>query len=167
MEPTIKTGSLVFVRPGSNYSVGDIITFKNKLSDDIKNPKLTTTHRINSIEEKDGSVIYATKGDANNAPDLSKTSKDLVLGKVVFMVPYLGYPVGYAKTQTGFVVLIVIPATIIVYSELMNIKEEAKRLVKERAKRKLTPLEKIEVVVGVEEIYVEKGLKRFFKRKHA
>jgi len=136
MEPTIKAGSIIFIRPVEEYGKDDIITFKPSVEADIKNPKATITHRIVNVKEEDGQTLYTTKGDANEDNDFSERNKDLVLGKVLYSVPYLGYPVGFAKTQTGFVLLIVIPATIIVYSEILNIKKELKRISEDKKKKK-------------------------------
>lgn len=164
MQPAIKTGSLVVIKPFDKYENGEVISYKVQPTADIKNPKAVITHRVYEVSQEKGITYYTTKGDANETPDFNKVAKDSVLGKVILNIPLLGYPVGFAKTQTGFVLLIVIPATIIVYSELMNIKNEAKKLIAERRKRKLTPKEKLEVKIGKEEIAAEKGIKKFFKK---
>lgn len=160
MSPAIKTGSLILVTPSPKYAPGDVITYKTKEGVDIKNPKALVTHRIVDTVQKEDGVYYITKGDANNSNDSLEIGNYLVLGKVTASIPYLGYPVGFAKTQTGFIVLIVIPATLIIYSEMITIKNEAKRLLAERKKRKLTPFEKAEVAVGEEVMVVEKSVKR-------
>jgi signal peptidase len=151
MEPAIKKMSVVAIRPENSYQVGDVVTVSEPA-----NPKVSVTHRIVSVEEKDGKILYVTKGDANEDADTEKRPKENVLGEVLFSVPFLGYPVSFAKTRDGLIILIIIPATLIVYSELMNIKKEAKRLILERRKRKLTLVEKAEVEVGEEEIKAER-----------
>ncbi|MCL4366902.1 hypothetical protein M1563_01915, partial [Patescibacteria group bacterium] len=60
------------------------------------------------------------------------------------------------KTPTGFILLVIIPATIIVYSELMNIKNETVKLLAERKRRKLNTSEKIEEKIGEELIKLDK-----------
>lgn len=164
MEPTIKTGSLIISKPFDSYQIGDIITFKSAKDKDIKNPKVTTTHRISEIKNNEDKVEYITKGDANDVVDVEPVSKDLIIGKSFFYIPYLGYPISFAKTKEGLIVLIVIPVTLIIYSEILTIKKEAVRLYKESKKRKLTKMEKIEEEIGEEEIKIEKGLKKFFKK---
>ncbi|MFA5871316.1 MAG: signal peptidase I [Parcubacteria group bacterium] len=128
MEPTIKTGSLIFVKPEADYNVGDIVTRRTT------DPKVTITHRIVSKEEVQGKIAFETKGDANNAPDGEKFTKDGIIGKEIFKVPYVGYPVGYAKTTPGLILLIVIPAVIIIYDEMNKIKDEIKKMVSGRKK---------------------------------
>ena len=118
MQPAFKIGSLVVVKPAGEYGIGDVITFKNAPP--------TTTHRIQNISEG----IYTTKGDANDAPDSEPARREQILGKVVLAVPYAGFPVAFAKSKEGFMLLIVIPATIIIYGEILNIKNEIKKLKK-------------------------------------
>ncbi len=125
MKPKIKTGSLVVVRPLNKYFVNDIITVKTK------DPKKTVTHRLINIKKEGEFTIFETKGDANNAKDFEKIYQKDIIGKVLFSVPYLGYPISYSKTLQGLIFMIIIPATIIIYSEILNIKNEAIRLIKE------------------------------------
>lgn len=121
MQPAIKVGSLVVSQKATDYKVGDVITFKNAPA--------PTTHRIAEIKDS----VYTTKGDANDSADTEPVRQEQILGKVVLSLPYLGYPVSFAKTKEGFIGLIVIPATIIVYSEILNIKNE---IIKLRKKKK-------------------------------
>ncbi len=126
MEPSIKTGSVVIVKNQDTYGLGDIITFTDNPQND------STTHRIIKSEVKDGKEIYTTKGDANQGDDRLTTTSEKILGKVIFDVPYLGYPVSFAKTQYGFIFLIVVPATIIIFSEVLNLKKEILKLIKKK-----------------------------------
>jgi signal peptidase I len=166
MEPSIHTGSIVVSKPSDKYNKGDIITFKGAKDKLAQIPKYTTTHRIYEVTTKDGKEEYVTKGDANNVPDATSASKDLVLGKTIFSIPLLGYPVSFAKTGEGLLILVIIPATLIVYSELINIKNETKGLIEQRRKRKLTLKEKVEVEIGEEEFKVEKWYRRLLRKFH-
>ncbi|MCD6528572.1 signal peptidase I [bacterium] len=122
MEPAIKMGSIVVVKPVNNYKIGDIITFGP-----YNKRKPPTTHRIYDIEVVEGKPVYITKGDANNAPDTREVLKRDIIGKVLFDVPYLGYAVETARKPIGFVLLIIIPAVIIIYDEIRKIVEEVKK----------------------------------------
>lgn len=159
MEPTIKTGSIVIIKPQDNYKKGDIITFQ-----DLNKPKTTITHRLQEIKKGETETVFITKGDANKAPDVNHITKKQILGKTLFSVPYIGFPVNFAKTKEGLILLIIVPAIIIIYSELMNIKNETIRLLKERKERKLTAKEKVEVAIGKEEIAAEKGIKKLWRK---
>lgn len=126
MEPAIKTGSLTFVAPSPSYEVGDIITFKSRVSPESRQNYIVT-HRVESIKEDSGDFYYTTKGDANKEADPLKANKLDVIGKVKNTVPYIGYVIGFAKTKLGFLTLIITPALIIIYSEIFTIYKEFNR----------------------------------------
>ena len=132
MEPTIKTGSVVLVKPLSDYKVGDIITFGP-----ITETLPSTTHRIFSIEKQDGRIVYITKVDANNGPDLKPTEKKDIIGKVFVAIPYFGYVVNFSRTPLGFLVIILAPAAIIIFDEIKNIKNEMTNISKNKKLQQL------------------------------
>jgi signal peptidase len=119
METAVPAGSIVFINNSGAIQKNDIITFRMG-----PGPKLLTTHRVVDIRETRGTVMYQTKGDAVKEPDIELVPAERVAGKVVFSVPFVGYPVAFAKTQMGVIMLVVIPAAIIVYEELKSIWRE-------------------------------------------
>jgi len=119
MEPAIKTGSLVVIKPKEEYRIGEVITFQFK----GKNP---ITHRIVDIEIVDGKPQYITKGDANKSPDARKVKKEEVIGRVLFSIPYLGYLVEGVKKPVGFLIVVIVPAVVIIFDELRKIYKELK-----------------------------------------
>lgn len=118
MSPAIHTGSIVGVQEKQDYEIEDIVTAQMK-----NDPNQTYTHRIIEKENSDESTLYSTKGDANETADPDNISQDLIIGKVFLTIPVIGYPVSFAKTQTGFILMIIIPTIIIVSSEINKIKE--------------------------------------------
>ncbi len=132
MAPAIKMGSIVMVKPVNDYKIGDVVSFGEVTK--IKSP---TTHRINDIKVSGGEPYYITKGDANNAPDQREITKREVIGRVLFSVPYMGYAVDFAKKPVGFMLLILVPATVIIYDEIKKIFGE----IKKRKENKSTKLE--------------------------
>lgn len=132
MEPKLKTGSLVLIKPASEYIIGDVITYKTEAEKDLDNPKNTVTHRVIEKNDSQDPILYTTKGDANNTPDPEPIREELVMGKLALTVPLIGYIVSFAKTQTGLLVLIIVPSTIFVYTELMNIKKEVLNIINKR-----------------------------------
>ena len=122
MEPAIKTGSVVMVKPESDYKIGEVITFGP-----YSKTQAPTTHRIYDIRVAEGQVIYITKGDANNGPDTREIQKKDVIGKVLFDVPFVGYAVYFAKQPLGFTLIIIVPAAIIIFDEIKNIYGEVKK----------------------------------------
>lgn len=139
MTPTLPIGSMVLVREQASYQSGDIITFRLEGRRDA-----VVTHRIVAPagDPDINKIAYRTKGDANEDPDPESIPLDRVIGKVIFSVPYVGLAMGFAKTQMGFIALIVIPATLIIYGEIQNIRKEAVRLVKERQEKKAEKIAK-------------------------
>ena len=50
-------------------------------------------HRIVEIDnDESGNRIFVTKGDNNNGIDLNPVTYDQVVGKVSFIIKYIGYP---------------------------------------------------------------------------
>ena len=89
MQPTIEVGSLGIVHEEKNYKEGDIVTY-------IKDRTLIT-HRIKEIKS-DKEIIV--QGDANNIAD-EPISKDMIEGKIIFTIPYMGSILQILKTPYG------------------------------------------------------------------
>ena len=119
MEPAIKMGSVVLVKPASDYKIGDVITFG-----EISKIKTPFTHRIYEIKVVGSQPVYITKGDANNAPDQREITDKDIIGKVLFDVPYVGYAVDAAKKPFGFALIIIVPAALIIFGEIKKIIQE-------------------------------------------
>lgn len=135
MEPSIKTGSLIVIKKQDTYSVGDIISFNAGGFD-------STTHRVVETEVKGGKEFFFTRGDANQAADRETVSVENISGKIVFILPNLGYLISFTKTQMGFIFLIVVPATIVIFSEILNLKKEILKLIEKRKEKIFLPAEK-------------------------
>jgi signal peptidase len=130
MEPTIPTGSLIFIQKVSgedlvagNNPGGDVVVYcfpNTKITDYFLFAVYDPTpwsHRAVDKQEINGTFYVLTKGDANRYPDqnpLNPTTwvpMDRVIGKVAWFVPYLGYPFLWVKNP--FVVLGVLAVLII------------------------------------------------------
>ncbi len=96
MEPEYPVGSLIYVQrtDRSGINPGDPITF-------MLNEHTAATHRVVEIIQQDGGICYRTKGDANTSADIEPVQEENVIGKPVFMVPYLGYAASYIQTPSG------------------------------------------------------------------
>ena len=98
MEPTISTGSCVFVNTKDrNVSEGDIITFSLSTGE---NTGVFVTHRVNKITDD---WLIQTKGDNNDNPD-GYLEKDAVVGTVIFHIPVLGQVLDFLQSK-GFVLI--------------------------------------------------------------
>ena len=94
MEPVIRIGDMVIVQKQSDYAVGDVVAYRSKTP---------ITHRI--VEKTpDG---YITQGDANNASD-PEIEKNLVIGKVVRIVPNVGNVIFFFQEPLGMLLLILV-----------------------------------------------------------
>lgn len=151
MEPAIETGSLIIITPQKNYRAGDIITFKKDPKASTKITNSMVTHRVyEKVKYSGKDEFYITKGDANNSPDNEPVYFNQIIGKVALNLPYLGYPVGFGKTLTGYILLIIVPATIIIYSEILKLKNEFSILF-ERRNKKETEITKLGIEKGTQD----------------
>lgn len=148
MEPNIKVYDVVIskkVKSPKDIKVGDVITF---ISTSSISKGMTITHRVIEVVETDKGVAYRTKGDNNLSPDTAPAEYSNVIGKVILRVPQLGRVQSFIGTQSGWLIIIVIPALIIIISDILKIfkltgvknkiekiDEDNKRMQKERAKR--------------------------------
>ena len=85
------------------YKRGDVVIFekinKNELSNIPKDSIIIYTkedkniaHRVINAINVDGSVLYETKGDSNNAPDTDLVQIEQIKGVYVFHIKYIGFP---------------------------------------------------------------------------
>ena len=129
MEPAIKTGSIVVIKPASLYGVGDVITF----GEDSRTT-YPTTHRIVSKSEANGEILYQVKGDINEEPDPMSVRESDVIGKVIFTVPNAGYLLDFARQPVGFILLIAFPAALIILNEILDIGKEIRKVIRRKKK---------------------------------
>ena len=97
MEPTIETGSIVFIDKSARFDEireKDIIAFK--LNDTM------VTHRV--VEVTSQGLI--TKGDANSTNDGGFVIAENFIGKNVFNVPKVGFFVRVIQSQNGKIIFI-------------------------------------------------------------
>ncbi|AET32554.1 signal peptidase I [Pyrobaculum ferrireducens] len=90
MRPVYDVGDLVILKRTSDVAVGDVVAF-------VVEGQLVM-HRIVAVTP-DGKFV--TKGDAVPVPDPWLVPREAVVGKAVYRIPLLGYPVMYIHTS-GF-----------------------------------------------------------------
>jgi signal peptidase len=129
MEPTIKTGSIVFSSKQKDIKQGDVIVFESPTDPDV-----TISHRVVDVVDEG----YKTKGDNNNQADADLVSQEQMKGKVLLSIPYLGYAVEWMKTTTGFITLLVIPGLILAIFQFIKIREGINDEVEKRTTEELT-----------------------------
>lgn len=97
MEPTLSVGDLLIVVPTDELAVGDVVVYTSSGA--------AIVHRIIELDTEGGTVV--TRGDANNASD-DPIPITAVKGKVVCVIPVLGYAVEAIKTPVATILLIVL-----------------------------------------------------------
>lgn len=118
MEPTINKYDVVITKKENNYQKGDIITF---YSNSIDTGGYTITHRINRISQIDNKNYYITKGDNNSKEDIGYIEEKDIVGKVIKVIPYIGYINHLIATKTGWIIIILIPTLLILIFNLYKI----------------------------------------------
>ncbi|GIN85583.1 S26 family signal peptidase [Heyndrickxia sporothermodurans] len=118
MEPGIKTGSIIAVKPAvdkTRYKIGDVITFK-------ADENTIVTHRIVEVTKSAKEVMYRTKGDNNKTADLNPVLAQNVIAKYTgFTVPYIGYFIHYSQTKNGSALLLILPGLLLLVYSIITI----------------------------------------------
>lgn len=80
---------LLEYKNANEIEIGDVLAFYHG--------KTIITHRVIGIESKNNKRYFNTKGDANNTADGYITKEEDVIGKVGFVIKYLGFPTIWTK----------------------------------------------------------------------
>jgi signal peptidase I len=75
-------------------------------------------------KETAGETFYTTRGSAGSS-SLGSVSAANIAGKVDYAVPYIGYLLSFSQTRCGLLVLLLIPGTLVILVELLNIYKQA------------------------------------------
>lgn len=117
MTPTLKVGDLVITGRSYDASEGDIIAFM--LRDKI------VVHRIVKIDTSSSKIIYYTKGDALDTMDPWSLNKENILGKVIFVAPYIGMPMIYMMGFFGdYITSVIATITFILALNILYVTKE-------------------------------------------
>ncbi len=90
MGGTIEIGDMIIIKEQKEYKVGDIVTYLHD------GDTIPTTHRIIGYND-DGSFV--TRGDSNNTKDPEPVSEDIIIGKVIKILPNAGIFVTWLQTD--------------------------------------------------------------------
>lgn len=117
MTPNIMPGDMVVFKKvdAEKLKVGDVITFY--MTQEAMDKKGTSfTHRIiEIIPNGDGTYSFRTQGDANETPDSSITPESRVLGKVQFVVPWVGRLFLFIKNNLLVIIGCIISIVLLCY----------------------------------------------------
>lgn len=126
MQPTIPSGAVILTQRRTVYADGDVITRR------LDNGQLVTHRILNGIEDG-GEVEYRLKGDGNQTADAELVNAQEIVGRVSYMVPWLGYAVMFSKTKLGIGLLIVLPAIILMLKATGDILGEIDRQMRDKS----------------------------------
>ncbi|MDM5331343.1 signal peptidase I SipW [Neobacillus sp. CF12] len=131
MEPGIKTGSIILVKPGRDMeklNKGDVITFINE-------DRVIVTHRILEVIKSGEQVSYRTKGDNNKTADPNSVLSNNILAKYTgFTIPYVGYIADFAKSKAGNALFLILPGILLICYSLFSIWNSFSQLEKRNKK---------------------------------
>ena len=117
MRPTIQPGDMVVderISP-SRIKVGDIITFQEP------HGTRTITHRVRKVSISEGQARVTTRGDANDTVEKWQVPTTGNIGRVVYTVPKIGYPVTWSHTRNGRLAMVAIPALMLAIWAMLRI----------------------------------------------
>ena len=126
MTGTYDRGSLVYDRvvPTASLKVGDVITYAPPQG---SGPAGLVTHRIHAItKQRDGRLVYRTKGDFNPSVDpWTFTLPNRTQAKVAFHLPYVGFALAALADRSLRMIIIGIPALLVALSVLAGLWRDA------------------------------------------
>lgn len=120
MFPDIKSGDLIIIKSVDAEEIreGDVISF----FDPDGSGTSVVTHRVMSITKEKG-LAFITKGDANNAEDLSPVPADNLVGLYQTVIPGAGNVAMFLQTTPGLVVCVALPMVLLIAYELIRRKK--------------------------------------------
>jgi signal peptidase I len=131
MEPGIKTGSIIAIKPNvdiEDLKKGDVITFKSE-----EDPNKLITHRITDIKMENSIPQFITKGDNNDAEDPLPVRASNVVGKYSdFTVPFIGQLLDFIKSKTGAIYLLIVPGVLLIVASIISIWKAISELDKQK-----------------------------------
>jgi len=130
MSPVIEGGDMIVTRkvPAESLMEGDIIAY----FDPSFATKTVTTHRITEITTaQDGTLMFITRGDANNQDDPKPVSADMVVGLYRGKIPKLGKLTLFMRTMPGLILFVLLPVVIFAVLEIAAAKAEGRRRIEE------------------------------------
>jgi signal peptidase len=118
MEPTISPGDVVIneqIEPWE-AQVGDIVTFR-----DPQETSKLLTHRVVRTKDTGSHIWFVTQGDANNTQEHWRVPAAGEVGRLVYIVPWVGHLAVLTRTKLGWGLLVGIPLLLILIEELVRI----------------------------------------------
>ncbi|MEM3730345.1 MAG: signal peptidase I [Candidatus Bathyarchaeia archaeon] len=111
-EQTLHVGDLIIVQgvnpkeiKAAPYPDGDIIVFRRPGSGPSGD---LIVHRAVGSETINGVIYFTTQGDGSSSKDPWKVSEDLIIGKVVLRIPWVGHVALLLHNSFGISIIIIL-----------------------------------------------------------
>ena len=123
MEPTLPLGSAVVIQPvaPADISVGDIVSVKSG------DGRAIYTHRVVRRLALDGVPYLETKGDNNEAADAATVPATAVIGRVMLVVPLMGFVLTWLSAVSGVAFLLGLGALLVLTAMLIDLIQDDRR----------------------------------------
>lgn len=118
----IEVGDLIFVRneKPENLQVGDVIAYMSGGT--------AVTHRITEIStDEDGSLLFTTKGDANEAEDTEAVTEEQLVGVYQGRIPKVGDFALFLQKPLGMLLFIGVPLLAFIIYDILRRQRYASR----------------------------------------
>lgn len=118
MEPAIAAGDVVIderIAP-DEAELGDVVTFR-----DPEDQSRLITHRVVAIRRDGAHFWFRTQGDANNTTERWRVAAAGELGRVAYVVPWVGHAAVLARTPLGLSLFLLVPLLLLAAEELWRI----------------------------------------------
>lgn len=118
MEPAIAAGDVVVEERISplEASPGDVVTFRDPGDQDR-----LITHRVQAVHRDGETLRFVTQGDANNADERWTIQTDGELGRVLYIVPWIGHAAVLTHSPAGLLLILFVPLLLLAIEELIRI----------------------------------------------
>lgn len=129
MIPTLYRGDLIVVQGGLDtsdivtaYETGDIIVFHKP-----GKPEELIVHRAVERHQVGDTFWLKTKGDNNNGPDPWEVYDSDLVGKVVWIIPYLGHIPLFVHTPAGTATIVILIVILVILEFAIPFTKEKKK----------------------------------------
>ena len=126
MEPELIVGDVILVKSvdAEDINFNDIITYKSNyglLSGNY------ITHRVDSIEGEGDSLIFRTKGDANDLIDEEIVTADKIMGVFQQKLAFIKFIMSLLSNKLVFLLIVIAPLFGFLVMHLINFFTEIKK----------------------------------------
>ena len=118
MDPKIESGDLIICHTAEaeEIKVNDIISF----FDPAGNGTSIVTHRVVEIVEKNGEILFRTRGDNNNTEDKELVPAENLVGIYKTRIAGAGHIAMFMQSTAGLIICVVIPIVLLIGYDIVR-----------------------------------------------